>query len=293
MNSDDRNDSVDPSRNDEDLGVPIHPESYDDAMPNDPESLDTSEETPELHSVNVPPYDEDYGDLPHADARPPLEPLNPWISMITRPRESIAYVLQSGDYANWVMIYSILYFLAMPPALLGIFVDPRTMEAITSENAAMLQVGILIGLCVAYAICLPIALGFMWAMGWAYSIIGGWLGGAGTPLECRIALVWAGAVGTYVSYIGMIPNAFAGVYYRMVDEITPGAGALVSLATMVVVFPFWIYTVIIHCKAVGEAHQFSAWLGFCVFLIFSAILSLVVFIPLFAIIFLVLIAAAA
>lgn len=195
----------------------------------------------------------------------PIEPLNPWISIVTRPRETIRYILTTGVWNNWIGVYSILYLMSVPPVIVNMLAQPDSMQSLPIEDfpmeipvAAFMGIVMLIFMVFGY----PIALLMVMLMAWLYKIVGGWLGGQGTTAEVRTAFVWGSVVGTYFQYVGMAPNLFGAVYYQVTDEINP----VVTLALMAVSFflmlPLTIYAVMVSSKALGEAHQFSAWRGF-------------------------------
>lgn len=292
MSDDNRDDEYGRPEADDDLGIPIVPESdYDE--PEEVVPLDESEATPELHGINVPPVDEGFEDLPHEEQpEEPLEPLNPWISIVVRPRDTIHYVLATGHWNNWFVVYSILFLMSLVPGYVGMFAQPDPMAPFEAFPFLMdipmpilFAVILLVGMVVLY----PIALGFVLLKGWLYSVVGKWLGGTATAAEARIAIVWGNAMQKYIGYIGLPVQFGVIAYYRANPDVTDLTVILVSLVMVALMSPLWIYAIIVHCKALAEAHQFSAWSAFgasCIMFAFyvMAYIALVigVFIAVFA-----------
>lgn len=219
---------------------------------------------------------ESYGGGPQGPdvPREPLEPLNPWISIVSRPRATIRYVLDTGVWNSWIIVYTILFLITVPPAIVGIFAQPNPIETFQMQEAPFGlpdAVFILIVMVPSFAIIYPIALLLVAVKAWLYRIFGSWLGGTGLTAECRTAIVWGGAVQKYFSYVALIPNIFIIVYYLTTPDYPDAATIFLPLGVMAISFPFWVYGLIIHSRALAEAHHFSAWSGFGATLIMAAL----------------------
>lgn len=187
------------------------------------------------------------------------EALNPWVSMWTKPRETVRQQLDSNP-TQYVLLLAILAGIA---------------GNLDNAASASLEVAVRFGQ-LAAAIILGAISGIivLFVFSWLLGITGRWLGGVAYAKEVRTAWAWA-----YVPYVWMLPISFA---VALIQAIV-GTRALYGDRFVEVgesetfsfdMFPIWIYPLIvlgivifiwktvISCMAVGEAHQFSGWSGF-------------------------------
>lgn len=191
----------------------------------------------------------------------PGELLNPWISMWTRPRETVRQQLEM-DPAKHVLL---LITLGGAAGQLG-------NGAIADGPELAYRVGILVGAAIGGAIWAVVCL---YLGGWLVGLTGRALGGVGTALQCRTAMAWSMIptiwtaplqliVGLY--YVAYGADAFAvDDFEGLPDDAAGGAHFAMLLFIMafgVIAIVIGIWQFIIYCKAIGEAHQFSAWRGF-------------------------------
>lgn len=212
------------------------------------------------------------------------EPLNPWISMWTRPREVVRQQLET-DPTQHVLLLAILAGIA-----------GNLDNAVSPADEIAYRLGTLAGAVVAGAISGIIVL---FVLGWLLGVTGRWLGGVAYAKEVRTAWAWA-----YVPYVWLLPISFAvalaqavmgtRAFYgeRFVDASQTGTFSFDM-------FPVWLYPLmlagmvifvwktVISCMALGEAHQFSGWRGFGALVLAMLVLMGVAFaiaIPLFMLI---------
>ncbi|MFP6584170.1 MAG: YIP1 family protein [Candidatus Hydrogenedentota bacterium] len=224
---------------------------------------------------------EPYGGGPQGPDEPlaPLEPLNPWISILLRPRDTIRYVLETGVWNNWILVYTIIYVSAIPPGIVSMFAQPESSGPSPLEElpftvtfGVVAIAAFLFFIVIAY----PIALLFVMFNAWLYRVVGGWLGGVGTTAEVRTAAVWASVVFAYMQYIAIVPNTFAAIYYHTAVEVLPIVPVILMGIMFLIMFPLYVYGMVVNCKALGEAHRFSAWRGLGTILISSVMVGTVV-----------------
>lgn len=292
MSDENREDEFGRPEADGDLGIPIEPVSdYPDLEPASPEPLEESHDTPELHSVNVPPLDEDFDDLPHEEPHEDyLEPLNPWIAVLYKPREALRYVLATGTWDNWFLVFTIFFALSMAPSILsGLipqppppewmveFIEEISGQPYTHQSYPAQLVFLIIGTVFLAGFAYPLNLLLLYIMGWLYKVVGVMFGGVGTSIELRVALAWSQAFQAYTSVVfGLI-----GMAMSVVAMVSLDAYAALSIGYLVfmlfLLLPMFVYFFVLKSQLVGEAHQFSAWLGFATVLV-CMIIAVFVFI---------------
>jgi hypothetical protein len=185
------------------------------------------------------------------------ELLNPWVSMWTKPRETVRQQLET-DPEKHVLLLGVLIGVLGQLGNNSIARWPEISHRVAAL-AGLMVVGALIGI-------LWIYLG-----GWLTAVAGRMLGGLGRALECRTALAWSTIPGLWMTPL----NVPICLYYLSV-----GPAAIVpvdpnpSLWAQFAILPPWMlgimaigmlvgfWQMVILSKAIGEAHQFSSLRGF-------------------------------
>jgi hypothetical protein len=186
----------------------------------------------------------------------PGELLNPWISMWTRPRETVRQQLET-DPAKFVLLLAIL------GGISGAYDEAK----FASDDMAY-RIGEFAGLTIFGGI---VGVFYLFFMGWLAAVVGRGLGGVAYAAQVRTALAWS-----YIPSVWLLPLT-AGIALS-IAVLGPEVvyGAFVGEAREDFDFaalPLWlmaigavglitlVWQIVITCKAVGEAHQFSAWRG--------------------------------
>jgi len=175
-------------------------------------------------------------------------PLDPWISIWTRPRATLRQILD-GDPRRSVFRLAALGGIA---AALKLTTAPGTGD--THAAAVILAVAVAGG-----------ALGgalFLYVFTGLVRVAGGWLGGHGETPQVMAALAWA-CVPSIWGLLLWLPRA-ALLGQETFHSVPPGIegsppaslffGLLELTQTLV---GFWGFLIALKC--VGEAHRFSAW----------------------------------
>lgn len=200
---------------------------------------------------------------PPASAAPPRAPadspgpLNPWISIWTRPRATMRRILDTDPRRMvfpLVLIAGVVAALGVVPSL------PQFVPMITAA-----------GRVAAFAVCLvvcPLAgLIGLYLMGWLISVTGGWLEGSGDGVAVRAAMAWSNVPAIWGGLL-LIPR-YMTLDTQPVDPAdllhNPGALFMEGILGMLG-FILVIWQIVILLKCIGEAHGFSAWraLGACI-----------------------------
>lgn len=165
----------------------------------------------------------------------PIEPLNPWISIWTRPRATLRSIL-AADPTRHVILLA-----AASGAAGGIDNALENAFATTGPSSliATLFLALLLG-----PVFGVIGL-YLW--GGLVRWTGSWLGGEATPEEARAAVAWS-AVPSLWGLLLWLPLLLSGSQVGVVP-------LLVGLAQLVL----GVWTFVISLKCLGEAHRFSAW----------------------------------
>ncbi len=201
---------------------------------------------------------------PVAEARveghktPVGEPLNPWISMWTKPRATVRQQLDT-DPAQYVLLLAIL------GGISGVYDDVDFDSEILAE-----RIGLFVGAAIGGAI-----FGIIWLYlsAWLTGIAGRSIGGVGNAAQVRTALAWSNIptvwllplnLGVALSVAVLGPERVFGAIVQAQND--PAAFDLFAmptwffaLAALGVVVLLW--QIVITCQAVGEAHEFSSWKG--------------------------------
>ncbi len=181
------------------------------------------------------------------------EKLNPWFSMLNKPRETIQQIIDE-DPRHQVIAVS-----ALGGLLSGIVNNLAKMNALSVRNLIVLV----------FVIILSPLFGIigLYLGGLVYRITGQWLNGKGTPETIRTAVAW-----------GTIPF----IWSSILCFIT------IPLHRLGISFPFFIgqitfaiWGMIVVSKSLAQVQGFkSAWMGF-----FNAFLGgLLILVPIFVIV---------
>jgi hypothetical protein len=179
----------------------------------------------------------------------PEEPLNPWISMLTKPRQTIRQIIVTNPEQG-VILLALLSGLAS--------IDAERIQRMGRE----LPVGIVVALYVVFAPLLSL-LG-LYIGGALMRWTGSWLGGTAESREVRAALAWGNVPMIYV-----IPAVLAQVALIVArpNALEDASLSVVFLILGVIEFAAAIWGMIVMSKALGEVHGFSAWRGFSTMLL--------------------------
>lgn len=160
-----------------------------------------------------------------------LEPINPWVGMMTRPRETMRYLLETEPRRQ-------VHTLAMA----GGMALEMIYSALLSDgdfSGGTMWLGAIGGLLSLYVY------GFLLTWG------GRLLGGRGSGKEVRAALAWANVPTLWATVL-------LGILFVAFNQMGVGLGlSLIVLLVVVVVGAVW--TAVAQYKAVAEAHDFSTW----------------------------------
>jgi hypothetical protein len=174
--------------------------------------------------------------------------VNPWVSIWTRPRETVRYLLET-DPERMVLVLA---------ALGGI---SQLLDQASTRNAGdtfPVTTAVLLAVLLGPAIGLfSLFLGSI-LVAWT----GRWMGGGGSARQLRTALAWAN-VPLVASLLLWIP-LMLGVGEEMFTSYTPRLESSPVLALMVLLLGMVgivlaIWSLVILLKGVGEVQGFSAW----------------------------------
>ena len=174
------------------------------------------------------------------------EPLNPWLSLWTRPRATMRQILDTNP-RRLVIVLAILGGIA---ELLGTHLPlPGSLSPlfILAVKCVFGAIGGLLGLYVATF------------LGW---MTGRWLGGQGNFVEVRAASAWPNVLSLWGALLWLPLAAYLGweaVNFdpETVFEDTTGALLFVPVMAIGIVIVFW--RIVTYIKCLAEAHRFSAW----------------------------------
>jgi hypothetical protein len=205
----------------------------------------------------------------YAVPSPPPAPLNPWLSIWTRPRATMRQILDANP-RPMVHLLAILgtmvrMLTANIPAL-GPFGRP-SLATILTLKIGIAVVGGLLGLYLGSAILL---------------MTGRWLGGRGGFVAVRAAVAWANVPLIWTALLWLPLFGYLGADAFNLDptrllEEPAGLALMVPLGLIETVIAVWYIVIALKCLA--EAHGFSAWhalgaalIGFLILLVPFAIL---------------------
>lgn len=183
-------------------------------------------------------------------ARPGEMTLNPWISIWTKPRATIRQLIDTNGAEQAPLV------VAVAGAANGINNATNSVETVGLMPA--LAGGVIGG----------VIFGFLfWLLfSWLLKVTGGWLGGQATLTDMRTANAWAQVPSVWVAPFSVALILLGGENPPETLANNPAiAIAFMVIGLLMIVVGIWAF--IVMCKAIGEAHLFSAWLGFAAFLI--------------------------
>lgn len=180
------------------------------------------------------------------------ENLNPFTAIWTRPRETVRYVIEEkGSNFSFLLL------------VLSGFV------AVLIGNQGTEQGFPLLGVLLMALVVGPLAglVGTAVASG-IYLLVGRLFKGQATYKEMFRAVLTSQIIQIWLIPIVISWMFLSPVTYFLQEGELPfeNAGPLSIVLTFVLSF-FSIWTFVVQCKAVGEAHRFSAWKGFFVIII--------------------------
>lgn len=174
--------------------------------------------------------------------------LDPWLSMWTRPRETIRQIVGAGG----------AYGVLLLAALGGV---AQVLDRATSQNLGdEMSVGAIM---LAAIVAGPVAgiLG-LYVFGWLLEQTGRWIGGAASGSDLRAALAW-GSLPNVAGLLLWIP-ALALAGSEMFRSATPQLAAqpllallLLPIGLMWIALAIWSFVLIL--LAISEVQEFSDW----------------------------------
>jgi hypothetical protein len=180
---------------------------------------------------------------------PAGEPLNPWLSIWTRPRATMRQILDTDPRA-WVHPLAILggiaelLFAPVPAAHALLAVSPGTMLILKCiAGVALGLIGLYLGSFVVW-------------------LAGRWLGGQGNFVEVRAASAWPNVLSLWGALLWLPMLAYLGMEaFRMNSEpmLDDPVGMMLVAPAQVLGLVIAVWKVIVMLKCLGEAHRFSAW----------------------------------
>lgn len=186
--------------------------------------------------------------------------INPWTNLWIHPKKTIRHLIDTAPQKNirWLAFINGL--------LMGIPWLMTSWERIGEKGGSLrlllsLVVLVLGGL---------LSLAYLYLGGWLFRLTGSWLSGKGSFNDVKCAIGWVNWPSIIAALFGIFSFlSFSNVWLQ-------SAFGLVN-----VILAVW--TLIIFCNVVGEAHRFSAWkaalaalIGWVLVLVVLAIISLTV-----------------
>lgn len=177
----------------------------------------------------------------------PIEILNPWTSMWTRPRATMRGILATNPTRH-VLLLSVITGIA------GAF-DRAASESMgdTTSLKTIIFLALLLG--PFFGILGLFIAGAM--LRWT----GSWLGGVASSEQVRAAVAWS-SVPTiwglllWIPYLALLGGDMFGSELGF-DLDSPQGIMLLALAAAELILGIWAFVVFLKC--LGEAHRFSAW----------------------------------
>jgi hypothetical protein len=198
--------------------------------------------------------------------------LNPWFSIWTKPRATMAEVFQSTPRYVFLLFFAGSFVQVLDRTALRYLGDSMSL----TQVIVMSLIGSLIGAAI-YFYLIPELLRWM----------GGKLGGIGTTERVRYSIAYSYIPLVYSLVIVWLPSLFL----FGIENFTTYTPVMDSSSTLTILFFFFgiidlvigIWATIIFLKCLGEAHQFSAWKALS-----TTVLSVLIFVvPLIIIVLLV------
>ena len=177
-----------------------------------------------------------------------MEPINPWVGMLTRPRETMRYILETDPRRQ---MHTLAIAGGVAAQVISYMVTPSGFGGSLILQAALGAVSGLVGLYVGGAV-----------FGW----VGRLMGGRGTAMEVRAALAWSQVPVLWAMLLMII-----GAVTREGLQLNDSTG----LVTMGVLVVSQVWAFVTQLKAIGEVHHFSAWRALGMMIIIGVVLVLV------------------
>ena len=177
------------------------------------------------------------------------EPLNPWLSMWTRPRATMRQILDTNPRA-WVHRLAILGGIC---ELIGAHI-PDTPPFPVISSGAMLAFKCVAGAC-AGLLLLYLGSFVVW-------MTGRWLGGQGTFVEVRAASAWPNVLALWGALLWLPLIAYLGIQGFNINPesfMDDSVGLMLFAPVLAIGVVLSIWRFIVALKCLGEAHRFSAW----------------------------------
>ena len=177
------------------------------------------------------------------------EPLNPWLSLWTRPRATMRQILDTHP-RRLVHLLAILGGIA---EMIGSHI-PDSPPFPQLEPAAMLTFKIVGG-----ALGGLIGLYLASFLGW---MTGRWIGGQGTFVEVRAASAWPNVLSLWGALLWLPLIAYLGmeaVNFNPESMLEDGTGLLLFAPILFIGFVIVVWRIVAYIKCLAEAHRFSAW----------------------------------
>lgn len=174
--------------------------------------------------------------------------INPLVGMITQPRATVRDIL---DTDPGYQVHTLAIVGGVAAQVMSYLIAPFGFGGSLVAQAAIGAVSGLVGLYVGGAV---------------YGWVGRLLGGRGTAREVRAALAWSQVPILWATLL-MIVGSMVRAGLRLNDS-----SGLVTLV-IVAVAQFWV--MVVQLKAIGEAHDFSAWRALAMMMIIGVVLALV------------------
>lgn len=181
-------------------------------------------------------------------------PTNPWASIWTRPRSTLRALILKNPR-------QFVHELAILGGILGLTAwsvgnkTPLQFHSV-SQNIFFIALLLILG---ALAGLFNLYIG-----SWLYLAVGRWLGGKGTFTEIKAAIGWSQYPYAVCSFL-LILSAWA----------LPLPALYVTLTLIFLVLSIWSY--VLFCFLLGEAHHFSAWRAFASSLILALLFICILF----------------
>lgn len=182
---------------------------------------------------------------------------NPLFTMWVHPRRTFRRILDT-DPKRHVLLLAALSGLAQN---LPNFFDPAFDR--------FFQIGVQIALILVAAPLLGIV--GLYLSGWLLKVIGSWLEGSGTQQMLRAATAWASVPILYTIPLWLLLLAVAPGDFMDPRVMTPDRAGLMLIVGLIQL-TVAIWSVVLHCHTIGEAHGFSAWKGLLVIVLMLVII---------------------
>ncbi|MFM2476154.1 YIP1 family protein [Celerinatantimonas sp. MCCC 1A17872] len=199
--------------------------------------------------------------------------LNPWTSMWTKPRATIAQVVATDPKRSVLTIVSLA---AIFPVIIMILVSSTVFFAFFPQIHFNLT-GVLLAGAIVGAICGILGLYFS---GWLLATVCSWFDSRATQTEMRAAIAWS-----TIPNLWTIPLLLIQIYILASGFVDFGngdgshLGSYMGFLTLlnIIKFIIGIWGTVLLCKSVGEVTGFSAWKAFGCILLSFIIFALVIF----------------